>query len=390
MAGELRTRNAAFLVKIEGTEGVDAAPTAADAILVESVQAPIGNNQIASTEITGSLDSGAPAVVSAPSTWTITARLRGAVGAITALNLPPLDPLLRAAGRSAVFRAAVAATALASGTATSATLATPFTATAQDYRGSPMQITGPNHAGKVAAVTDYTAGRMATLAENYSPVLGATNRFAMPANVVYVPNSGVIPTVTCYYYQDGKLKRMLGGRANVSISMDTAGIPIATITITGSAEQRPDAAIPAGIAPNSIQAPLFLQGSLLNPAFAMDRRPLGLSNLQLDFGNTLVSPPDPNTASGFASGVLTARDTRLTIDPQQTLVATQNVIDDLLAGRNFPFVARAGTLVGNRLQIVVPNGQIVSASDTDREGILANTLEVKANGVDAGVFLAFY
>jgi hypothetical protein len=390
MADELRSRNAAFLVKIESTEGVDASPVNTDAILVESVQSPVGTNQIASTEITGSLDAGAPAVIGAPSVWTVTARLRGAIGAVTGSNLPPLDPLLRAAGLFSNFKAAITAAALTAGSATSGTLGTGFSTTAQDYQGAPLILGGSPHAGKVASVLSYTAGKVATLGETYSPILSASFTTALPACVVYAPSSSAIPTVTCYHYQDGMLKKLLGARCTFSLSMDAAGIPIATITITGSFGGESDAAIPAGIAPNGIAAPLFLQGSLLNPAFLMDRRPIGISNFSLDIGNTLVSPPNPNTANGFGGGVLTARDTRLTLDPQKTLVATQNVIDDLLTGRNFPFVARAGSVAGNRLQIVVPGGQIVAAPDGDREGILTRQLEVKANGSNAGAFLAFY
>lgn len=390
MANEILTGNALVLVKIEGAPGVDAAPTIADAILVESIQSPCGINTIDSTEMTGSLDVGDPQAIGAPSVWTITARLRGAIGAITALNLPPLDPLFRCAGLKRTFLASIAAAALTAGSATSATLPAAFDADAQKYRGAPIVLGGPNHAGKVAAITDYTAGRVATLAEEYAPVLAAANTAMLPACALYVPNSEVAPTVTIYHYRGGKLRKLLGAKATFTDSQPTGNFGTVTMQITGSWGGETDAPIPAGAAPVSIAAPLFVQGALAASAFLADRKPVALSNLTLNLGATLVSPPDPNTMNGFGGGVLTRRDIRLQIDPQQTLVATRDVFADLFAGRPFPLVGRAGTLVGNRIQITVPSAKYVGQQDGDREGIATDQLEVKASGIDSGFVLAIY
>lgn len=390
MADEILTGNALVLIKIEAAPGVDATPGVVDTLLVESIQSPCGINTIDSTEMTGSLDVGDPQAVGAPSVWTITARLRGAIGAITGTNLPPLDPLFRAAGLKRTFLASIAAAALTAGTANSATLPVGFSATAQEYRGAPIQLGGPNHAGKVAAVVDYTAGRVASLGEAYSPVLSVSNTAALPACALYVPTSELAPTVTVYHYRGGKLRKLLGAKATFSGSLPTGNFGTVTLQLTGSWGGETDAEIPTGAAPNSIAAPLFVQGALAATAFLADRRAVALSNMTLDLGATLVSPPDPNTANGFGGGVLTRRDTRLQIDPQQTLVATRDVFADLFAGRPFPLVARAGNLAGNRIQITVPSAKYVGQQDGDQEGIATDQLEVKASGIDSGFVLAFY
>lgn len=391
MAGELRSRNAAFLIKLEASEGVDAAPAATDAMMVEEVVSGMGTSFIESTEITGALDAGAPAVIGAPTTWTMRARLRGVSGAaLSASNLPPADPLLQIMGYERVVQAAIVAAALTGGTANSATLGTGFPSTAQGLRGFPLVFTGPDHAGHVGIVTDYTAGRVATLADTYTPALSATDLAAVPASIAYRPRSSGIPSATVYHYLDGILRKLVGARATGTIAMDAAGIPILSATITGIFAGESDAAIPAGINPSGIMPPLFVQSANKSPAFVMDRKPIGVANFSLDVGNSLTSPADPNTENGFGMGLLVARDTRLSINPQMELVATRNVFQQLQQGTVFPLVARAGSAVGNRLAIVAPQAQVIEAPDQDDGGILRRQMQLKLNGPDGSHFISFY
>lgn len=390
MAGELRTRNFALLAKIEATEGVDAAPVAADAILVEEVTSGAGTSFIESTEATGSIDAGAPAVIGAPTSWTIRMRLRGVSGTPSAGNVPPADPILQGMGFERVFQAAIAAEALASGTATTATLGAAFAATAQAYRGMPLVLGGGAPAGRTPIILDYTAAKVATLSESFSPALGAAQTGSIPANILYRPRSSGIPSLTLYHYRDGLLRKLFGARGTGTISMDTAGIPILSATFTGSFGGETDAALPTGMAPLGIQPPLFVQGTKPSPAFVLDRGPVGLSSFSLDVGNGLTSPADPNTVLGFSGGVLISRDTRLSIDPQAQLVATRDVIASLLAGTQFSLHAIAGASAGNRLAISAPAAQIIEAPDGDREGIMTRQIQLKLNGQDAATFLSFF
>lgn len=390
MAGELRTRNAAFLIKIESTEGVDAAPTASDAVLVEEVNSGVSTGFIESTELTGSLDAGAPAVIGAPTSWTLRFRLRGVTGTPGGGNLPPADAILQALGFERVVTAAISAAALTAGSATTGTLGTGFGTTAQMYRGMPLIFSGTNHPGKVGLITDYTAGKVATFADTYSPVLSTGDSTAMPANILYKPRSSGVISVTAYHYVDGLLRKLVGARATGTLQMDAAGIPVFSVTLTGTFAGETDASIPAGAQPSSIAAPLFVQGALPSPAFVLNRAAVGIAAFSLDLGNNLTSPADPNTTFGFGGGILVGRDIRLSVNPQAQLVATRDVVTQLQQGTNFPVGARAGSAAGNRLGIVAPLAQIIEAPDADDGGILRRAMQLKLNGADSGVFLSIY
>jgi hypothetical protein len=390
MAGELRTRNSAFLCKIESTEGVDAAPDATNAILVEEVQSGLATGFIESTELTGSLDAGAPAVIGAPTSWTLRFRLRGVTGTPGVGNLPPADALLQALGFERVATAAITAAALTAGSATTATLGTGYGTTAQMYRGMPLIFSGTNHPGKVGLITDYTAGKVATLADTYSPVLSTGDSVALPANILYKPRSSGVVSVTAYHYVDGLLRKLVGARATGSLQMDAAGIPVFSLTLTGTFAGETDASIPAGAQPSGIAAPLFVQGALPSPAFVMNRSAVGIAAFSLDLGNGLTSPADPNTVNGFGGGILVSRDTRLSVNPQAQLVATRDVVAQLQQGTNFPVAARAGSAAGNRLSILAPSAQIIEAPDADDGGILRRSMQLKLNGADLAALLCIY
>lgn len=391
MAGEIRTRNAAFLLKEETVEGADAAPTAADAILVEEVTSGVGTSFIESTEVTGSIDAGAPAVIGAPTSWSLRARLRGTVGAPGAGNLPKVDPLLQIMGFERVVQPAVAAAALQAGSATTATLDSSFSNVAEAYRGMPLIITTGVHAGRVALITGYTAGRVATLSDTFDPPLSASFQASIPACVLYRPRSSGIPADTAYHYRDGLLRKLFGSRATGSIQMDAGNIPSISATLTGNFGGESDAPIPAGAnAAATLAAPLFVQGALPSPAFTLDKKAVGIATFSIDVGAQLTSPADPNTVNGFGGGLLVSRDMRMNINPQTQLVATRDVIGQLQAGTNFTVAAKAGSVVGNRLGITGPSAQIIEAPDQDDGGIQRRQMQLKLNGADSGVFLVFY
>lgn len=372
MPGELRTRNAVLLAKIGSG---DAAPDATNAILVEEIQAPVGVRLIENNELTGRLDTAMPQAVGAPTSWTFRTRLRGVTGAFSAGNLPPVSALLRACSMNEEIIIAVTAAALLAGTATTATLGAAFSALTGAYQGLPLALSGPNHAGKTPAILGYTAGKIASFGETFSPPLSAADSAAIPAGIRYVPVSTTQP-VTLYRYLDGTLRKLIDATGTVQFSMDAGGVATATFTFVGTFAGESDAAIPAGINANGINAPLFAMGTQLTPAFLFDGKRVGLSQLTYDNGSQIISPDDANTAYGFGGGIAARRSQRFTVDPNKRLVATQNIIQDLFQGREFSLVARLDGAVGNRILITDPAVRIIGSEEGDKDGVSKERLQL--------------
>lgn len=387
----IRPRNVAVLVKIETTEGVDASPAGnVDAIPVEadSVSWNSPYREENSNEATGSLVAGAPLIVGQPATIRFRSRLKGAGIGVTYTSLikPPLHAAYSICGKRGFFQAAVAAAVLAAGGASQATLAASFAATAQLYRGMPLVIGAGVGIGEIPFITDYTAGRVATLADTFSPVLDTTSSVSIPANWTYAGTSPADnaaratdhPSGTIYVYEDGLLRKFVGCRGQVTLSGNSAGAGFEEFEITGVYAGLSDAAIPANLTVANHSGPLLLQGAALSEAFHINRKPLPISQFSLSDAAELESPDDPNTTNGFGPGQIGGRTPRLSCDPLATLVATRNTLAEIAAGSVYPGIIRFGYTGGNRIGITMPQLQPVAADPGTRGSFRSEQVNFRA------------
>lgn len=386
----LRPANSALLFKIEATEGVDAAPVAADAFPFEadgvSYNSPYRNEQ--SNEATGSLVSGAPLVVGQPAEIMIRCRMKGANAAYTASVKPPHHALLQACGKKGLFTASVAAAALTAGSATSATLGTGFGSVAQGYRGMPLVLSGGPGAGRTTFVTDYTAAKVATLADSFSTPLSVATQAAIPANWTYAGTSPVDnaarltdhPSGTLYIYEDGTLLKFVGCRGVISEwGGETAKPGFFTFKLMGIFVSRTDAAIPASIAIPANSAPILAQGATgVDAAFLVNRLPLPISSWSLAEQAAQESPDDPNTAYGFGAAQLGGRTPVLSVDPLATLVATRNTLADVAAFSQYTALIRAMGTANNRWALTMPVVQPVDAAPGTRGAFRSEDVKYQA------------
>jgi len=405
----IRRANVAILIKGEATEGVDAAPVAADAIPFEedgySYNYPYTSED--SNEATGSMAAGAPMIVGQAAELSIRVRLKGAAATYTGSVKPPHHALFTMCGLRGQFTAAVSAAALAAGSGTTGTLGTGFGTTAQMYRGMPLVLSVGPGAGQIPFVTDYTAGKIATLTDTFSPVLTTSTLAALPANWTYAPTSPKDaasrttdqPSATIYIYEDGTLHKFVGCRGVPDdLSADTAKPGFFTAKIKGIYAGKTDAAIPSGIVLPGQLAPTLTQG-LSNPsgAFLVNRYGLPISNMSLKFNSDVISSEDPNTNYGFGPGIIGERKAQLSCDPLATLVATRDILTQLTAGNIFPAVARFGAVAGNRWAVTLPAVTPADAqpglrgvlrSETQTYQALSNSQD--ANTRDTDFVLCFY
>jgi hypothetical protein len=405
----IRHGNVAMRFKLESTEGVDAVPAAEDAFPfeVDSVEYNGPYRMEGSQEANGSLEASAPLVIGQPATVSFRVRMKGAGAGTTYSSSvrPPHHALLAACGWRGLFTAAVASTALASGTVSAATLAAPYAATAQLYRGQPLVLAGGTSGGRTVHITDYTAARVATLTDLFSGALTSDVTAVLPANWTYAATSPADaaaratdhPSGTLYIYEDGVLRRFAGLRGSVDFAGETARPGFMTLNFTGIYLGKSDVARPLDpVAQN--KAPTLNMGTGgINDTVLMNRAKLAIRNWAVMGNQQLEVNDDPNTALGFGAADIARRDTMLTLDPNDTLVATRNVISDIETGVIYPAVIRCGTVAGNRWSMTLPRAEPVEATP-GRRGIFRTeelSLKVTNPGIDnvtrdGSAILCFY
>lgn len=375
----IRTSNVAMLFKLESTEGVDAAPVAADAFPFEedgySYNSPFRAED--SNEANGSLVGAAPTVIGQPSEVTVRFRLKGAGGSApySASVKPPHHAILSACGLRGLFTAAVAAAALTAGTTTSATMGVGAATTAQAYRGMPMVISGGPGNGQSPLITDYTAGKAATLSDTLE-LLTTSTLAGIPANWTYAGTSPRDvaaratdhPSGTLYIYEDGTLLKFTGCRGTITnLSTDTAGVGFMSVRFMGIFGGKTDAAIPAGLAVPGHSAPILAMGvGGLDHAFSINRLPLPIANVTLQSESALESPDDPNTNYGFASAQIGERKPAVTANPLATTVAVRNTLNQIASFNQYPGAIRCGSQVRNRWSLTFPILQPIESTPGTR------------------------
>lgn len=405
----IRHRNVAMRFKIETTSGTDASPAAADAFPFEvdgySYNAPYRSE--ASQEANGSLAAGAPLVVGQPAEVTIRVRLKGAGAGTTYTSgvKPPHAALFEACGWRGLFNAAVAATALAAGTTTSATLASPFAATAEIYRGMPLQLAGGTSGGAIAHVSGYTAGRVATLADVFGSALTIATTAALPANWTYAPTSPVDaaaratdhPSGTLYIYEDGVLRKFVGCRGRMELAGEAARPGFATFTLMGIYAGRTDVARVVDTVAQHVAPVLAMGTGGVTPTVVVNRKQLAISQWSLTSNAQLESVDDPNTAYGFGTGEIAGRQHVLGLDPVETLVATRDTVAEIEAGSQYPGVLRFGSQAGNRWSLMAPLLQPQDMAPATRGIFRSEQLQLAAlnpgqgpSTRDADTILCFY
>lgn len=409
MADEvIRITNVAMLLKIETTEGVDAAPSAADAFPFEKDGYTYNHPFISeeSNEATGDMVAGAPLIVGQPARVSIRVRLKGANAAYTASVKPPHHALLAISGLRPLFTAAVASAALTAGSTTSATLPNGFSSTTRAYLGMPLILSGAQ-AGAMPLITEYTSARVATFADEFGAALDATSSAALPANYTYSgtsPNDAADrttdnPSGTLYIYEDGTLHKFFGCRAMLDdLTANSSKPGFATFQLMGIYGGKGDAAIPDGISLPAHSAPTLVKGLTgISDAFSVNRRKLPISTFSYKMAVDLESPEDPNTPQGYGAGVIGGRVPSITCDPLSTLVATRDTLAQMEAGSQFPGAIRFKGAAGNRLAITLPKLQMSENQPGTRQKLRSDQLGYRAlnSGRDAqdratDVIICFY
>ena len=381
----VRMRFAAVAAKIETTPGLDAiggTPVTAD-WLAADCEIDFDPVTVENSELTGSLDR-SPAIVGG-----LRPRLRLRVplrGSGTPATPPEWGRLLRCCTmQEGITNAAIGGpTAAASGTTTNLTLATPFAATAQLYRGMPLLLSGDR--SLVTGIIDYTAARIASLGETMATPGAVATLAQIPANVLYSPTSdeAVYRTATLYFYADGLRWRFTGAVGSWSLELSTGGIGFLVFDLRAQMLDKSAAALPTGwnnlIRPTP---PRFVNGRCqLNQQLARARR------LTLDAGVNVILPDNPEAAEGYDPAVPTERDARGAIDPLMSTTTAVALFNAFRLGSAMPLMAILGANPGNRFCIIAPAAKAIAMRPGQRDGLGQFDIGFQLDGADCPLFLA--
>lgn len=207
----------------------------------------------------------------------------------------------------------------------------------------------------------------------------------------YRPDStSAVPAFTGAVMHDGKQIKIFGSRGDGSIEVGGTGqIGYLNFTLSGAAVQPVDAALFTGVS-----VPAVIPETFLNAALTAGGNALCVDAFTMALGNTVAKRTCSNKATGIASYRITARQPRITIEPEQELESVVAFFAKFAAGTLFDFYAQIGTSVGKRTIIVAPRAQYVELGQGDREGISTHSAQLaltrgKAPGGDDELLIVF-
>jgi hypothetical protein len=387
---DVRTRLSQIAFKVESTPGTDSiagTPAAGDYVTCDAT-IRFAQDSTPNPVETGAYDDLPPIPGALRGEITVNMLMAGSGAAGTA---PEWGRLLRAARMiETVTGAAVGApTAATAGSATTATAATPFSTTAQQYRGMPVLLAGNPAAGATDVIIDYTAGRVVTLANSYSPILSTSTTLQVPVNVLYSPTSddSAESWLTVYAWTDEIRHRLVGVKATRLAIGLTNGRPASlSMTFAGSVVDRmQNVARPAGYVPVTRQPPIWRAGlSRLN------RVPARVNSASFDGGLRTAWPENPEAIQAYDPPIITGASPRWSLDPFSDSTNTPLRAGAMDAQTSIPFAAVWGTTAGNRFAISCPSAIVQDVNMSDRNSLGVDQIVLVPDLPNLGMFLACF
>jgi hypothetical protein len=381
----VRSRYTAIAAKLESSVGADAiagSPAPADYVSGD-VQVTLNPETIANPVVTGSLDTASPIVGGLKPRLQLRVPLRGSGAAATA---PDWDSLMQSCAMKKVAQAlAIAPTAATAGSTSSITLATPFAATAQLYRGLPLLLSG--NMTVETGITDYSAGRVASLGETLATAPSASTSASIPVNIQYQPVSddADIKSCTVYIYIDGAHWRFVGCVGSWSLELTTGGIGFLSFDLQAQFAAYSGAAVPGNWVPSTLQPPRFVSGRCqLNRALARSR------TLTLNAGVNTVLPDNPEAPQGYDAALPVSRASGGSIDPLTDTVSSFNLFTAFQAGTPMPLMAKIGNTAGNRFLVIMPSIKASGFAPGDRDSLAQDSITFTSDLANAGLLLTAY
>lgn len=365
MANQIIMRNAVVLAKLETNYGEDAAPEAANAMLVSEVNInPLAGSAIDLNYVKPYMGGQPSMRVEDYVTLSMTCDLVGNANATT--PGAPYDALLQACGVAKTTQAKIDSTMAAGSTTSSLVLNAGASATDNAYTG--MSITVGAQTRVIYAYTGST--KTALVYPPLSSAPASSDAYSINASSYYTPISTGFKGATLYFNQDGLRHKLIGARGNAALDLSANGRPTIKFDMTGMFSPVADAVDTAAFssgwgAPqtvNTANTMAYIDGKL------SDGSATGIQAMKwtLDFGNSVKH----RQLIGSESVPITDRLTKGTTGIELTTVAFNAWVERIRASTKGPMLLNHGLTPGNIVSCYLPNAQLTDPAYSDSDGIV--------------------
>lgn len=190
--------------------------------------------------------------------------------------------------------------------------------------------------------------------------------------VVYTPAATGLKSITEYYYIDGRLKKLLGAKADIDLSFDAGGPIVAALKRTGLYQTPTDVAMPASPVFGAAIAPVAD-----NIAFTIDGYSAGiLRKFSCKLGNGIKQRPNANVTGGLSPHKIRERKIVVEVTLEDELASTKDFesMRDTRASFAMSWFLNASQY--NRFRFTAPNGIIESVKPGNDNGTEISTLTI--------------
>jgi hypothetical protein len=275
------------------------------------------------------------------------------------------------------------------GSTTTVTLGSTATGTADLYNGHAIQLSANlgSSPHNITPIADYSAAKLATLAETAAGALTSGN-YQILKQLVYRLASATPPTlsVSCWVggrRYDGAGCSMSSFKINLpTFSRESTDYPSIEFTLTGNLQASADEAAPTPTI--SLSPAPFKDGKL-----AISKKDLGGSSLEIDFGAEIAYAPNPNLATGSEAAQLTQTTRSVNLTLNQVLAATFDLIAAADAQAYHTILAQYGLASGNFMSLVVPEARFNYFSPDNGGALVNDTGQLFIDGSTDSVMLSF-
>lgn len=391
---DLGNQSAIALVK-QPVAGTRTAPTTNDLLAVSNLRPNTDTYTQENPEYTGSIHKRGAFVTGKGASVSFTTTIRGPGGAsIPLADAFILGRLLQAAGftenRIATAIPAAPEALGGGGTTTTATLGTTAAGTADLYKALLVYLAMSGASGSLksySAITDYTAAKVATLAETLGSA--AAGNYQIPSQIAYQYSSGSAPTLLSVdVWRGGKKYQMQdmvvsGCTINfVTSNRDQTAICTIDWQLTGDVNAVVDDTAPSIPA---LGAPAFYRDG----DFWLSQKALGISQVTLNLSPRVGYPPNPNKTNGNdpAQMVETVRSGSVTLNQVRLTTIDLDAIANAQSYQSF--WGQYGLVTGNSVAFVVPKCRLAYPNDAGDGDFVQNTLDVFIDDADKGLAIIF-
>lgn len=238
---------------------------------------------------------------------------------------------------------------------------------AMPYLGNPGSVAVSSHS-EITIEFELAGSASAGTVPGWAPLIkacGFSETVVAATSVTYKPLSTAFKWVTCYYYLDGLLHKMIGSVGNLSISLNSRSIPTATVKLTGLYSATADAAIPSGIDYSAFQAPQAVN-KINTQAYTLGGVSVAFDTFSLDMNNNVVYRNMPT----LEEAIITDRKPTGQISIQMTSVATKAWHSLALDGTLQAMSMTHGSGAGKVFNITAPKVQLTDPQYADKDGIV--------------------